>query len=648
MLLVRVSHVVARKRILILLVGIVLMYSVLITRLGYIQLYQGNWLSERAEDLWSRDIPFKAKRGRILDRNGNVLAYNISVASVIAIPAQVEDAQATADRLAPVLHMDKEKLVQLLTKRSLMVYLAPEGRRISEEKAKEIRDLQLPGIVIAEDSKRFYPNGSLAAHILGFAGIDNQGLTGLELVYDDALKGTPGAISFYADGKGGSMPGQSTRFLPPTNGMDLVTTLDLTIQNILESEMEQAMLTYNPEEVIGIVASAKTGEILAMASTPTYDPSNYQKYDAQIYNRNLPIWKMYEPGSTFKIITLAAAIEENKVNLTEGRFHDPGFAVVAGARMRCWKPGGHGSQTFLEVVENSCNPGFIELGHRLGKTKLFQYIKDFGFGTKTGIDLRGEATGILFKLDRVGPVELSTTAFGQGVSVTPIQQVMAVAAAVNGGKLYTPFLAKQWIDPQSGSVINEIKPTVKRTVISESTSKQVREALESVVAKGTGYRAYIEGYRMGGKTGTAQKVGPTGHYLANNHIVSFIGIAPADDPELVIYIAVDNPKGIQFGGVVSAPIVKNVMEQALQYMSIPPRQNGIPKEIRYGDPIQFETVPNLLGMSITQIRNAHYGIALDVSGEGKQVVFQSPVAGTRIREGSKIRIYLGDASSRME
>ncbi len=641
----RVSNVTVRKRILILLIGIVVLYSTLITRLGYIQLYQGNWLSDKAEDLWSRDIPFKAKRGRILDRNGNVLAYNISVASVIAIPAQIKDARLTAQKLAKTLNMNEEKLYKLITKRSLMEYITPEGRRISEEKAKEVQALDLPGIVIAEDSKRVYPNGPLAAHVLGFAGIDNQGLTGLELVYDDALKGTPGAISFYADGKGRSMPGQTTRFLPPTNGMDLVTTIDLTVQNILESEMLQAMLNYEPEGVIGIVASAKTGEILAMASYPTFEPGNYQKYSAEIYNRNQPIWRMYEPGSTFKIITLAAALEENKVNLKSSGFYDPGFAVVAGARMRCWKAGGHGSQTFLEVVENSCNPGFIEMGQRVGKEKLFEYIKNFGFGSKTGIDLRGEATGILFKLNRVGPVELATTSFGQGVSVTPIQQVMAVAAAVNGGKLYTPFIAKQWIDPETGTLINEVSPTVKRTVISEDTSKQVREALESVVANGTGYRAYIEGYRMGGKTGTAQKVGPNGHYMTNNHIVSFVGVAPTDDPELVIYIAVDNPKGIQFGGVVSAPIVKNVMEQSLQYLGIAPRTDGLKKERRYGDPIQYETVPDLRGLTVTQIRNAHYGIQLDVIGEGKTVFSQSPAPGTRILEGTKVRIYLVDKIS---
>lgn len=643
----RVSNVTVRKRILIILVTIVLFYSLLIGRLGYIQLYQGDWLAAKADDLWSRDIPVEPKRGRILDRNGNVLAYNVSAPSVLAVPAQIEDPRLTAQKLAAVLNMDEEKLYKLITKRELAVRITPEGRKITEEKAKQVKELQLPGIVVAEDSKRYYPYGTLAAHVLGFAGIDNQGLTGLELVYDNALKGTKGAVSFYANGKGGAIPGQPNRFLPPTNGLDLVTTLDVMIQNILEREMEQAMLTYQPEGVIGLVVDPKTGEVLAMASYPTFDPGNYQAYPQEIYNRNMPIWRMYEPGSTFKIITLAAALEEKKVDLQHDHFYDPGYATVAGARLRCWKAGGHGSQSFLEVVENSCNPGFIALGNRLGKDTLFKYINEFGFGQKTGIDLRGEATGILFKLDRVGPVELATTAFGQGVSVTPIQQVMAVAAAVNGGKLLTPYIAKEWIDPVDGTIVSERKPEVKRTVISEETSKKVRGALESVVAKGTGYRAYIEGYRVGGKTGTAQKVGPNGRYLTNNHIVSFIGIAPSDDPQLVVYVAVDNPKGIQFGGVVSAPIVKNVIEQSLHYMNVPPRKDGIKKEFRYGD-VQYVSVPDLTGMSVTEIRNSFYGLPLDVAGSGKYVVEQSPAPGIRVKEGSKIRIYLGDKSPKSQ
>lgn len=340
----------------------------------------------------------------------------------------------------------------------------------------------------------------------------------------------------------------------------------------------------------------KTGEILGMSSRPTFDPADFQTVDPDVYNRNLPIWSAYEPGSTFKIITLAASLEEKKVDLLKDQFYDDGAAEVGGAKLRCWKRGGHGQQTFLEVVQNSCNPGFVELGERLGKDTLFKYIRNFGFGDKTGIDLQGEARGILFPLDRVGPVEQATTAFGQGVAVTPIQQVAAVAAAVNGGTLYTPYIAREWVDPKTGNVVRKNEPEAKRKVISEETSKQVRFALESVVAQGSGKNAFVEGYRVGGKTGTAQKA-KDGKYLENNHIVSFIGFAPADDPELVVYVAVDNPKGTtQFGGVVAAPIVGKIMEDSLPVLGVQPRTGQIEKELTWLDTPMIK-VPNFVGLS---------------------------------------------------
>ncbi|WP_028986866.1 stage V sporulation protein D [Thermicanus aegyptius] len=640
----RVSGVTIRRRILFIMMLLVFLYVILIGRLGYLQLYRGDWLLAKAEDLWSRDIPFEGKRGRILDRNGNVLAYNVSTPSVLAIPAQIKDKEETARKLSAVLNMDEKKIYEQITRNELHVYLRPGGMKLTQEKAREVESLHLPGIVLSEDSSRYYPYGNLAAHVLGFAGIDNQGLMGLELVYDENLRGKRGAISYYSNAKGGVMPNQPSRYIPPQDGKDLVTSLDVKVQQILEREMEKAWFTYSPESMLGIVVKAKTGETLAMASYPTFDPANYQDYSSEVYNRNLPIWRMYEPGSTFKIITLAAALEEGKVNLTKEHFYDPGYVKVAGVTLHCWKPGGHGDETFLEVVENSCNPGFIELGQRVGKEKLFRYIRNFGFGEKTGIDLRGEAKGILFDLNKMGPVELATTSFGQGVSVTPIQQVMAVAAAVNGGKLLTPYLGKEWIDPKTGEKEEIHQPTEKRTVISPETSKQVREALESVVAKGTGYRAYVDEYRVGGKTGTAQKVGPNGAYLPNNYIVSFIGVAPADDPELVAYVAVDHPQGVQFGGVVAAPIVGRILEDALRYLNIPPRKGGIPKEYRYPDP-KLIAVPDLRGMNLNQIRLSYYGMNLEVEGKGEKVISQSPAPGTKITEGEKIRVYLGDNGS---
>src|SRR5690606_7313797 len=414
---------------------------------------------------------------------------------------------------------------------------------------------------------------------------------------------------------------------------------------VMERELDQAMTGLNADAVIAIAMNPNSGEILGMASRPTYSPSDYQEVDPIVYNRNLPIWMTYEPGSTFKIITLAAALEENKVNLKNEKFYDGGAVEIGGARLRCWKKGGHGSQTFLQVVENSCNPGFVELGNRLGKDKLFEYIRNFGFGSKTGIDLSGEENGILFKLSQVGPVELATTSFGQGVSVTPIQQITAVSAAINGGKLYKPHVTKSWTNPDTGQIVDEVEPTVVRQVISEATSKQVRSALESVVANGTGGNAFIDGYRVGGKTGTAQKV-VNGRYSTSEHIVSFIGFAPADDPKIVVYTAVDNPQGLQFGGLIAAPIVQNILEDSLYHMGVPPREKQIEPEMRYGLDVSTVEVPDLLGRATVEIYQTLYmNFRQAKDGAGNPFVMQEPKAGTMLPVGSTIQIYLSDRAA---
>ncbi|SDW05708.1 stage V sporulation protein D (sporulation-specific penicillin-binding protein) [Marininema mesophilum] len=633
------NHVVRKRLFISLLLGL-LLFGALLARLGYVQLVRGPWLQEKAEELWTRDIPFEGTRGRILDRNGKVMAYNISAPSVLAIPAQIKNPKATAQALAQALMAPEDKIYQLITKRELIVRITPYGRKLSDERAKTVHNLRLPGIAIAEDNKRHYPMGRMAAHILGFAGIDNQGLAGLELVYDKSLQGKRGYVSFSANAKGERLPGSADQYTPPVDGLDLELTLDKSIQSYIEREMDQAMARFQADNIMAIAMDPKTGEILGMGSRPTFHPNEFRKANPLVYNRNLPIWRTYEPGSTFKIITLAAALEEKKVHLGS-YFFDPGFINVSGVRLRCWKRGGHGPETFLKVVENSCNPGFVKMGQRLGEEKLFSYIRKFGFGAKTGIDLNGEAKGILFTPEQAGPVEVATTSFGQGVSVTPIQQVAAVAAAVNGGKLMQPQLQKAWINPDTHKIVEENKPHFKRQVISESTSKKVRIALESVVARGTGRKAFLDGYRVGGKTGTAQKVGPDGRYMKNNHIVSFIGFAPADDPRLVVYVAVDNPKALQFGGVVAAPIVKDILRDSLRHLRVPPRKKQIsPKNSPTETPIV--TTPNLIGSNIDEIRNSLENTELQVRGKGNKVISQAPKPGQRVKKGTPIRIYLGD------
>jgi len=633
----RVSNVTVRKRLTIALIAGIAIFLIIDLRLGYVQFFLGDELTSKAKSLWSRQISFEPERGEIVDRNGIALATNISAPTVYVVPRQLKDPASAAEKLAAVLEADKETIYKELIQKEMSVRL-PEGRKISHEKAKKVRALDIDGVYIGEDSKRSYPYGNYLSHVLGFAGIDNQGLIGLELEYDDELKGSKGSVQYYSDAKGQRMNDMADDYEAPVNGNDLKLTIDTRVQTIIERELDIAEQTYNPDSIIAIAMNPKTGEIMGMSSRPGFDPADFRNVSSEVFNRNLPIWSAYEPGSTFKIITLAAALEEGKVDLKKDTFTDPGYADVDGTKLKCWKRGGHGAQTFLEVVQNSCNPGFVSLGEELGKDTLFKYIRSFGFGEKTGIDLQGESKGILFNLDRVGPVELATTAFGQGVAVTPIQQVAALSAAINGGTLYTPYVASELIDPSTGEVIMKKEPVAKRKVISEDTSKKIREALESVVAQGSGGKAFVDGYRVGGKTGTAQKASG-GKYLENNFIVSFIGFAPADDPELVVYVAVDNPKGtVQFGGVVAAPIVGSIMGDSLRALGVKERKDQLEKEYKYPENPLIE-VPDLVGLTKKEISEVFLNLKIEPSGSGDTVIKQSPEPGTKVKDGSTIRLY---------
>jgi len=641
-----VSTVAIKKRIVTVFIFGLLLLLIIIFRLGYVQFVIGEELTSKAVDSWSRDITFNAERGHILDVKGDVLAENVTAPSVILVPRQIKDPQVTAEKLAEILGISVKKAYEYVTQNKSSVTMHPEGRKISDKQEILLRTLHLDGVYLAQDSKRYYPYGDYLSHVLGFTGIDNQGLMGLELYHDDKLSGINGSLSYYSDAKGGKLDQHANIYKPPEDGLHLKTTIDSKVQTILERELNLADAKYNPDGAIAIAVNPKTGGVLGMTSRPNFNPENYQDVDADIFDRNLPIWSTYEPGSTFKIITLAAALEEKAVDLQEDEFNDKGSIKVGGAKLRCWKGGGHGHQTYEEVVQNSCNPGFVNLGLMLGKEKLFSYINDFGFGKKTGIDLQGEGSGILFNLDQVGPVELGTTSFGQGVSVTPIQQVMAVAAAINGGYLYEPYIADEWIDPTTDKVIEKHEPKVKDRVISEETSKEVRSTLEGVVAKGTGRPAYVDGYRVGGKTGTAQKVGPGGTYLQNNYIVSFIGFAPANDPEIVVYIAIDNPKEtVQFGGVVAAPIVGTVIEDSLMALGTEPSTEGLEKDYLWPEQPKVE-VPNLIGLDKEELTEYMTNLSIEVDGKGDYIMDQEPKPGTKIEEGSKVRIYLTNKNDR--
>lgn len=630
------------KRINIILCIIIFCFILIISKVFYIQVIDYKKLNELANNLWSRNLPIEANRGKITTSDGTIIADNLTTVSLVFIPNQIDNSkkEEIATKIAEILDCDIEAIKEHIYKKSSIERVHPEGRRLSYEIADQIDSLGYDGVYLVKESKRVYSYDKLLCHVLGYVGIDNQGLSGLELQYDNYLTGAYGSIQYYSDAKGNKLT-LAENYVEPTDGMNVELTINYDIQTSIERELDNAMEKYKADGAWAIAMDPNTGEILGMASRPGFDPNNYQDYTIEEINRNHAIWASYEPGSTFKIITLAASIEEKTVDLINDSFHDGGSVNVDGARIKCWKAGGHGSQTFLEVVQNSCNPGFVELGRRLGKETLFKYINNFGFGEKTGIDLNGEATGILFSLDKVGPVELATTAFGQGVSVTALQQITAVSAAINGGTLYQPYIVKRITEPETNSIIWERSPTEVRQVISKNTSETVRMALESVVALGTGRNAYIEGYRVGGKTGTAQKVN-NGVYMVGNYITSFIGFLPADDPKVVVYVAIDNPKGITaYGGTVSAPIAKSILEDTIVALDIEKSTGGLEKEYQWYD-TKFYTIPDVVGLELKEAKKQLKNFQIEYSGTGNIVKSTSPVSGTRVAENSIIRVFLSD------
>ncbi len=628
------------KRIKIVLLIILFIFIIIIAKVFYIEVIDYKKLNSLASGLWSRNLPIEADRGNIYTVDGEAIASNLTTTSLVFIPNQIKNKDLVAEKISEILDVPKSKIEEHLYKKSMMERVHPDGRRLSYEIADKIENLHFDGVYLLKESKRYYPHNEMLSHVLGYVGIDNQGLSGLELEYDDILTGEYGSIQYFSDAKGNNLERNSV-YVEPEDGLDIYLTVDYGIQSSIERELDNVVLRYNPDGAWAIAMNPNTGEILGMSSRPNFNPNSYKDYDTETINRNMAIWASYEPGSTFKILTLSAAVNEGKVDLLKDTFYDGGSVNVGGARIKCWKHGGHGSQTFLEVVQNSCNPGFVELGNRLGKETLFDYINKFGYGKKTGIDLNGEATGILFSLDKVGPVELATTAFGQGVSVTALQQVVAVSAAINGGTLYKPYIVKRVAYHENGQIIKEVKPTIVRdNIVTKDTSEKVRMTLESVVSLGTGRNAYIDGYRVGGKTGTAQKVN-NGIYMQGNYIVSFIGFLPANDPKIVVYLAIDNPKGVtQYGGTVSAPIVKNIMEDAITSLNIEKQDGGTEKKYQWYDK-KYYTVPNVVGKSKKEATSMLKSFSVEYSGSGDVVVNQSPDSDSRIAEGEKVRLYLG-------
>ncbi len=626
------SHVSIRKRAAWLFLFVVLIMLGLVGRLVYLQFFHSGWLTESATDQRVREIPVEARRGVIYDRHGRELAVSVSSESVYAIPAEIRNPEEAAAKLAAILALNADNLATRLKKYQAFTWIK---RKIDPATALAVRKLNLPGIGLTQENRRHYPNGSLAAHILGFTGIDSQGLDGVELTFDSYLRGRAGGIVIEYDARGREIPQATHRFVPPQPGQSIYLTIDLVIQQIIERELEKVLRDTQAKAVSMIAIAPATGEILALANKPDYDPNDFAAYPPKLW-RNNAVSNAYEPGSTFKIITTAAAVGEHVVSLQD-RFFDPGAVEVQGRHIHCWRQGGHGSQTFLEVVENSCNVGFVNVGLRLGADAFYRYIEAFGFNKPTGVDLPGEARGIMIEKTKIKPINIATMAIGQSIAVTPIQLITAAAAVANDGQLLRPQIVREARDHE-GRVTRAFAPDAAARVLDGKTAQTVKGILEKVVEEGTGRNAYIEGFRIAGKTGTAQKVGEGG-YVAGRYVASFVGFAPADAPKLALLVIIDEPVGPYYGGLIAAPVFGAVARDILQYLQVAPQPPAVAQP-----PLPTPAhvaVPLVINLTVAEATSqlAKAGLATRIEEGGERVADQVPKPGSRVPAGASVLIY---------
>lgn len=648
--------------------GIALAVATLIVFfLGYrlirIQLIEGEEYKKGALQQWTKAIDITSDRGLIYDRKGKKLAINTTAYTVWAAPSDLDEPEAAALQLGPILGMDSEELYKKITSDSNVEKLK---QWVTRSEADQIRELGLRGISIVDDSKRYYPFGSFGAYIIGFTDIDNKGLYGIERVYDEYMAGTPGVWVKATDAANRQLPYDGEQIYDAEDGLSVVLSVDETIQGFAEDAAEKAMETNKAKSVSIIVMDPETGEVLAMANKPDYDP-NYprQAMDPAINEewsklppeeqqqkwfqmwRNYAINDLYEPGSTFKIVTAAAALEEGSATLNSHYYCNGFIRDIKGVVLRCsswYDP--HEDQDFATSFSNSCNVAFVNMARELGKEKLYEYIKAFGFGQTTGIDLLGEQRGLIPSgIESIREVNLATLSYGHGISVTPIQMINAIAAVANNGKLMTPMMTRSLIDSE-GKIVKQFYPEMKRQVISENTADMLLGMLEKTVLEGTGKKAYVPGYRVGGKTGTAQKI-IDGRYVDKKYISSFGGVAPVDDPRIAVLVIVDEPTGIYYGGTVAGPFAAMVIENTLNYMEIPRKYTDA--ELKNIE--EKVLVPEVTGLTIAEAGELISGMDLKYTTEYEDftldtiIVDQYPKAGNELQRGGIIDLYLASGTN---
>lgn len=595
---------------------------VLTGRLGWLIVVHGGDLHDRSLGQRMRTIPVQAPRGEILDRAGRVLATSKTVYAAYAVPAEVTEPVAAAQALAPILARSAGFLQQRLRQRAALVYLR---RQLGASQAQAVRRLRLAGIGLAPEVRRVYPYGALAAEIVGFTGIDAQGLAGLELSYNRYLQGVNGAIRVEYDARNRRIPQARTTYQPARPGDTVVTTIDVGLQEMAQEALAQALAASGARSGVVLMMGVRTGAILALAVSPSFDPTRYADY-APVRWKDPAVSDTYPPGSTFKPITAASALEAGVVSPDTG-FYDPGFVRIDGRVIRCWKGGGHGSQTLRAVIRNSCNVGVAEVGLRLGTERFYHYLGRFGLTGRTGIDLPGEALAILPRASSVKPVDLAVMAFGQTLAVTPIQIADAIAAIANGGRLMRPRVVSEILSPR-GKVIRRVRPELQGRPIRPAVAAEVRSMMEDVVLHGSGKNARLPGYRVAGKTGTSQVV-VNGRYEPGQYIASFVGYGPLPDPAVLCLVVIDRPQGEHFGGQVAAPVFGRLMARALPYLGIAP-------DVPEGAGKLPQAVPEVRGESSTEAlaRLRKAGIAARrVGNAGAVVRATQPAAGLPVGAG---------------
>jgi stage V sporulation protein D (sporulation-specific penicillin-binding protein) len=670
----------------------------LIVRLGYIQLIKGEEYKKEAYEQWSRDITLNPVRGVIYDSKGKKLGMSISSDTVVCWPEDVkkleidysdiaineenlfeeffmklinpdyeekevvieepvnkQTPEKIAKTLAEILEMDEEKIFEMITSDENYVTIK---RWINIEQAKKIKEANLTGISLIEDSKRVYPYGEFLAHVLGFTNIDQVGMYGIESVYNTELQGIPSRRIVNTDSKGRVLPYGYEEYFEGEEGLNVVLTIDETIQHFAEDALEKGFKDNNAESANIIIINPNTGEILAMAGLPEYNPNDprnlpdniksedYSQEELQNiwfkYWRNSVVNDIYEPGSTFKVITAAIALEENKIDLNTN-FHCDGYVtqIESNHTIKCWRYyNPHGDQNLFEALQNSCNDALAEIGLAIGKETFYEYIKALGFGEKTNIELNGEAVGIINTPENMKDVNLVTQSFGQGISVTQLQLASALSAVSNGGNLYEPHLIKSLID-QKGNIVMEKKPKLVRKVFSEDTSEKMLKAMESVVSEGSGRSAYVPGYSVGGKTGTAQKV-IDGKYVDGKYITSFVAVAPTYDPEILILMSIDEPKESYYASTIVAPLIGEIIENTMQYLNLEPHYDEEELEKIEKSYVQ---VPELEGLTIKEASELltnlglKHNITMEIS-EDTLVKKQYPEVGTEVLKNSMITLIL--------